>query len=253
MLQAGLITQPVDKQVADQIVFGSVEINRNRWNYGITDLVLQWAESKSSKIWPSQGDCERLLSDIRKYRPRFVVLLHSKVRDAVAECLEVRATKPYGHLGRWLKDIPTDFYGVPFPHGNAIPTQKKVRIYQEVVAAAEGRNQVHEASADHGNPSSSVKGKRKTLTPSPDLLELARRIDQLIEAWLRESGVDTARPKDVMPVLIRNGIFVKNHRDGLPLRKLLRKLDDSGQLSVMKTVRCEQRAKNRVWYFCLTS
>lgn len=37
--EAGLITEFIDKGIADEIVFGSTCININEYQYGITDLV----------------------------------------------------------------------------------------------------------------------------------------------------------------------------------------------------------------------
>ena len=88
---------------------------------------------------------------------------------------------------------------------------------------------------------------------SSSKLERAREIDGLIDEWLRDTGVETAKPKDVMPFLIQRGAFARDHRQGLPLRKLLRELHRSGNLSVMKTVQFEQKAKNNLWYFRLPS
>ena len=86
---------------------------------------------------------------------------------------------------------------------------------------------------------------------SRDKVQLAKRIDQLIEGWLRATGRDEARPKDVMLLLIQNHVFPGDHKQGLPLRKLLRELQRSGDLSVMHTVRPERKNKNTLWYFTL--
>ena len=37
--------------------------------------------------------------------------------------------------------------------------------------------------------------------------------------------------KDLMPLLVKNGIFPSDHRKGLPIRNLLRKLDTRNALS----------------------
>jgi len=86
---------------------------------------------------------------------------------------------------------------------------------------------------------------------SGEKIQLAKRIDELIEGWLRATGRDAARPKDVMPLLIQNDVFPSDHKEGLPLRKLLRELQRSGDLSVMRTVRPERKNKNTLWYFTL--
>ncbi len=86
---------------------------------------------------------------------------------------------------------------------------------------------------------------------SRNRIQLAKRIDRLIAKWLRATGRDEARAKDVMPLLIQNEVFRRDHRQGLPLRKLLRDLQRSGDLSVMRTVRPERKNKNTLWYFTL--
>ena len=247
--QACLITQRVNKEAADKIVFGTTEINRNGWNYGITDLVTAWAESDSTKVEPTDEDCSRLADDIRNYRPRLVVLLHSKVRNKLAAFLGVSIRRPYGALGRWLEGVRSGFCSVPFPHGNAIPSTRKVALYREVVRLLERETSTRESK--HGMGSSAAGRAPPRRSPSEARLRNARKIDAIVERWLKASRVEEARPKDVMPVLIEHGIYARDYKNGLPLRKLLRELDDSGQLSLMKTVHVERRAKNRLWFFRL--
>ncbi len=79
LYDSSLIKHPVDKSIADELIFGNNNLNHNQWQYGITDLVTQFAESNSSKIKPSIEDCRKLKSDIQKYNPKTAVLLHSKV------------------------------------------------------------------------------------------------------------------------------------------------------------------------------
>ena len=83
------------------------------------------------------------------------------------------------------------------------------------------------------------------------LQTMAPRIDAEIQDWLRTTGVDEAKPKDVMPHLVDRGIFPTDHKEGLPLRKFLRELDDANLLSLMPTVQVERKKTNRFWYFRL--
>ena len=251
LFRSGLITRPVDKDVADKIVFRSTEINRNGWNYGITDLVTAWAESDSTKVEPTDEDCSRLADDIRNYRPRLVVLLHSKVRNKLAAFLGMSLPRPYGALGRWLTNVPSEFFSVPFPHGNSIHDAFKIRVYKEIRAFAEkgaGHGQLSGPARGSGEPNGSEGGQPML---SSSKLERARQVDGLIEKYLRETGADIAKPKDVMPFLIQRGVFRKDHREGFPLRRLLNELADSGTLSAMRTAHYEQKAKNRLWHFRL--
>lgn len=130
---AGLITRPVDKMGADDIVFGSTEVNAFGWNYGITDLVVEVAESDSRRVKPTRADCERLVAQVAEIRPRAVVLLHSKVRRALGRYLLMPDLAGYGYLGRLLASSPADFFAVAFPHGSSVKSSETVGYYQAIV------------------------------------------------------------------------------------------------------------------------
>ena len=139
LFDSGLIKQYVDKSVADTIVFGSTSINRNNWSYGITDLVTRIAESDSTKIHPTQSDCERLHNSIIKFEPRVVVLLHGKVLDNYLPYLG----KPIpisnsGKMGNLIKNHKTMFFNIAFPHGNTIPSIEKVKHYKRIIEYLDG-------------------------------------------------------------------------------------------------------------------
>ena len=275
LFRAGLITSPVNKATADSLVFGSNEINRNGWNYGITDLITDWAESNSSKMAPKERDCTRLIEDIQRYEPRTVVLLHSKVVKSLAKFL---GTLPlagrHGWLGRLIQGVSAEFFSVPFPHGNTYSSEYKVRLYQEVVAWLEGNSddsvpivghldttslattrprQSGPTSLEHTGPFRSKEARVMTheSSSSSPLLDRARFVDALIAQFLEETGMEVAKPKDVMPLLVRRGVYPKDYREGLPLRRDLRQLNAAGLLSVMKTAYFEQGPKNKSWYFRL--
>jgi len=119
--------------VADEIVFGSTSANRNGWSYGITDLVTEIAESDSKKVKPTADHCTRLALQIEELAPRAVVFLHSDVLKAVRRYLGMRFDSGYGRLGRLLPAIPaTEFFALPFPHGNTIPLAAKLELYKEL-------------------------------------------------------------------------------------------------------------------------
>lgn len=54
--------------------------------------------------------------------------------------------------------------------------------------------------------------------------------------------------KEIMPALVEAGVFVKDEKKGLPLRKILRKLDKVSELSKMPFVHAERRSENTYWY-----
>lgn len=63
------------------------------------------------------------------------------------------------------------------------------------------------------------------------------------------SNPRSVRAKDLMDLFIAHGIFIADHRNGLPIRKLLRKLDRENNLHLIPFVRPERKNKNTNWYF----
>lgn len=57
------------------------------------------------------------------------------------------------------------------------------------------------------------------------------------------------RAKDLMPYFIKAGIFNKDHRNGKPIRDVLRDLDENNQLGMIPYVFPERKAKNTNWFF----
>lgn len=55
--------------------------------------------------------------------------------------------------------------------------------------------------------------------------------------------------KDLMPQLIEASIFEKDEKNGLPIRKILRKLDAQNQLHQIPYVFADRKLKNTNWYF----
>lgn len=81
-------------------------------------------------------------------------------------------------------------------------------------------------------------------------LHLVGRIDQIVRDYFDEnaSAVEVLA-KDLMPLFIDKGIFKKDHRNGLPIRNLLRELDAKNKLPLLKNVIVIRNAINRNWYF----
>ncbi|MFI5137157.1 MAG: uracil-DNA glycosylase family protein [Sphingobacteriales bacterium] len=133
LYNSGLITQYLDKSNADDLVFGSKYFNYGNWNFGITDLVTEFAESNSRKIKPTIKDYQRLENTIREYKPLTVVLLHGIVLNGFLKYLHLNAQPSNtGVLGRLLEGIPTIFFNVAFPHGNSIPDLDKIEMYNQL-------------------------------------------------------------------------------------------------------------------------
>jgi hypothetical protein len=130
---SGLIVSRVDKSIADEIVFGGTRKNYQRWSYGITDLVPDIAESDSSKIKPTQQDCKTLCALIKKATPKVAVLLHGRVRESLLSFLGYPVPMANsGKLGFLLKDTPTMFFDIAFPHGNKIQSEDKIVHYRAI-------------------------------------------------------------------------------------------------------------------------
>lgn len=74
-------------------------------------------------------------------------------------------------------------------------------------------------------------------------------MSQSIKAYMNSNNIAEAKPKDLMSWLIRQGDFSKDHRNGLPLRDVLRDLDKQNKLHLMPNLRVERKIKNRYWTF----
>ena len=70
-----------------------------------------------------------------------------------------------------------------------------------------------------------------------------------IQDFLSNKGLDSAKPKDLMPWLIEKGFFKSDNRAGLPLREVLRKLDGEKKLNLLPNLVVERKEKNRYWSF----
>lgn len=75
------------------------------------------------------------------------------------------------------------------------------------------------------------------------------KLSSLIQVYLEKNHIKDVKPKDLMPYLVQKGFFKKDHRSGLPLRKILRELDDQNLLGLIPQVRVERKNKNRFWFF----
>ena len=75
-------------------------------------------------------------------------------------------------------------------------------------------------------------------------------INNAVEMFFNEyPSINTAKPKDLMPICIRTGMFNKDHRAGLPLRKILRELDKAEKLHLIPSLVAERKEKNIYWSF----
>lgn len=74
-------------------------------------------------------------------------------------------------------------------------------------------------------------------------------LNYLILEYFRETGKEKAKAKDLMPFLIKKGFYKKDHRQGLPLRNDLRKLNDHNRLDIIETLKVKKGNSNISWTF----
>jgi hypothetical protein len=88
------------------------------------------------------------------------------------------------------------------------------------------------------------------ITVSEKKIHKAGRIDQVVrDHFETHRSVTEVSAKDLMPTFIAKGIFLKDHKNGLPIRKFLRDLDAAGKLSLLMNVKVVRKDINRNWYF----
>lgn len=76
------------------------------------------------------------------------------------------------------------------------------------------------------------------------------KINEVIAVYFKENSEESSVPvKNLMPDFISAGIFNKDEKKGLPIRKILRKLDVEKQLAMIPFVHAERQEKNVYWYF----
>lgn len=75
-------------------------------------------------------------------------------------------------------------------------------------------------------------------------------INKVIEVYFKTNkDIDKVLAKNLMPNFIKAGVFEKDHRLGLPIRKILRELDEAKQLQLITSVMPERKKVNTNWYF----
>jgi hypothetical protein len=80
------------------------------------------------------------------------------------------------------------------------------------------------------------------------------RIDQVVRDYFEaHPSQKEIAAKDLMPIFITKGIFVKDHRDGLPIMNLLRELDREKKLYLLKYAKLDRKNIYRNWYFAKPS
>ena len=78
--------------------------------------------------------------------------------------------------------------------------------------------------------------------------ENIQQINDAITAYFNTHTEDFIAVKDIMPALIEAGIFTKDIKKGLPIRKVLRTLDKENALDKIPSVYAERKGKDIYWY-----
>lgn len=78
--------------------------------------------------------------------------------------------------------------------------------------------------------------------------EKISNINQVLEEYFKNHS-QRILAKDFMPEFIKVGIFSKDNKNGLPIRKLLRELDKKNELDKIPYVFPDRKEKNTNWYF----
>ncbi len=75
-------------------------------------------------------------------------------------------------------------------------------------------------------------------------------INEAITAYFKDNPkVEWIPVKEIMPQLIAAGIFYKDEKKGLPLRKILRALDKDNDLAKIPLLHAERKGVDTYWYF----
>lgn len=81
-------------------------------------------------------------------------------------------------------------------------------------------------------------------------MEKIREINKAVKEYFdTNKSVNKVRAKDLMSWFIKKGIFEKDTKNGLPIRRILRELDDTDQLHRAQKLYVERKTKNRYWFF----
>ena len=82
-----------------------------------------------------------------------------------------------------------------------------------------------------------------------DKIQKAFKVKKAVEEFFINSNETKVMVKDLMPHFVKAGIFIKDHKDGLPIRDLLRELENDDLLKLIPQVHFEQKSNNKNWFF----
>lgn len=82
-----------------------------------------------------------------------------------------------------------------------------------------------------------------------DDIQKALRITRAVTEYFEKSNETKVPAKELMNVFLKKGIFNYNHKDGLPIRDFLRRLDENNHLHLIPAAHFEQKDQNKSWFF----
>ncbi|NLX03467.1 MAG: hypothetical protein GXY40_13220 [Syntrophomonadaceae bacterium] len=130
LFKSGLITENLDKLIADELVFGGTKYNYKNKLFGVIDLKPRTEETNSNRVKVKREDVMLMLDRIRRYRPKIVCIIHSEVKNQFGKVTGISLQD--GFNGKVLDGCDTDFYYNHFPNGNSIPDEVKIDIYRTI-------------------------------------------------------------------------------------------------------------------------
>jgi hypothetical protein len=81
-----------------------------------------------------------------------------------------------------------------------------------------------------------------------------RLINQVIETFFATNkDVKIIPAKDLMPYFIKNGIFIRDSKNGKPIRDVLRELSANNKLHLIPSTIAEKKKVNTNWYFSISN
>lgn len=81
-------------------------------------------------------------------------------------------------------------------------------------------------------------------------MEKISQINAVVKSFFEKNkSVSEILAKDLMPDFVKAGIFKEDKKNGLPIRTILRKLDEQNQLHLIPFVYAKRNAANVNWYF----
>ena len=95
-----------------------------------------------------------------------------------------------------------------------------------------------------------MRGHQIRLAAGMEEEERIKNINQVISDYFENSTKEnTVAVKELMPFFITAGLFTTDHKRGLPIRKVLRELDEQNALDKIPSVHAERKDKSTFWYF----